>query len=190
MEADALTIDIASIGPSPRRIVANLPYNISTALLTRWLHVIARDGPAALESMTLMFQKEVAARLLAPPRSSDYGRLSVLTQVVCSATRLFDIPPTAFVPPPKVVSTVVRLVPHAALPRMADGAPLDLRALEAVTAAAFGQRRKMLRTSLRAAFADPEATLAACGIAGTLRAEDLGPSSFVAIASEKSPKAL
>ncbi|HEX2886978.1 16S rRNA (adenine(1518)-N(6)/adenine(1519)-N(6))-dimethyltransferase RsmA [Vineibacter terrae] len=176
IEADALTIDLATLGPAPRRIVANLPYNISTALLTRWLH-----AAPALESMTLMFQKEVVDRLIAPPRTKDYGRLSVLTQVVCAVTRLFDIAPSAFVPPPRVVSTVARLVPHAP----AAAPAVDLHALEAVTAAAFGQRRKMLRTSLRAAFPTPEAALAACGIPPTARAEDLEPSQFVALASHK-----
>jgi 16S rRNA (adenine1518-N6/adenine1519-N6)-dimethyltransferase len=171
LQADALAIDIASLGIDPRRIVANLPYNISTALLIRWLH-----AAAALESMTLMFQKEVVDRLLARPRSKDYGRLSVLTQVVCDAARLFDIAPTAFVPAPKVVSTVVRLVPRAV------PVTVNLRALEAVTAAAFGQRRKMLRTSLRAAFREPEVALAACGISGSARAEDLDPQQFVALA--------
>lgn len=175
IEADALAVDIATLGPAPRRIVANLPYNISTALLTRWLHVAP-----ALESMTLMFQKEVVDRLVASPRTKDYGRLSVLTQVVCSASRLFDIAPTAFVPPPKVVSTVVRLVPHAPTTEA-----VDLHALEAVTGAAFGQRRKMLRTSLRAAFPQPEAVLATCGIPGTARAEDLTPAQFIALSRLK-----
>ncbi len=175
IEADALTVDIAALGPPPRRIVANLPYNISTALLIRWLH-----AAPALESMTLMFQKEVVDRLVARPRTKDYGRLSVLTQVVCGASRLFDIAPTAFVPPPKVVSTVARLVPLAPAEQA-----VDLQALELVTAAAFGQRRKMLRTSLRAAFAQPEVALAACGIAETARAEDLTPAQFVALARSK-----
>jgi 16S rRNA (adenine1518-N6/adenine1519-N6)-dimethyltransferase len=186
IEADALHIDVARLGAPPRRIVANLPYNISTALLVRWLHVVARDGPGALESMTLMFQKEVAARLLAAPGSGDYGRLSVLAQVVCLVARQFDIAPSAFVPPPKVVSTVVRLVPREHLPPGPGGAPLDLRVLEAVTAAAFGQRRKMLRTSLRAAFVDPEAALAACGIPATARAEELTPGAFVALGTHAS----
>ncbi len=185
VEADALVVDVASLGPTPRRIVANLPYNISTVLLTRWLHVIARQGPTSLESMTLMFQKEVVDRLVAQPRTKDYGRLSVLTQVVCQVARLFDITPTAFVPPPKVVSTVVRLVPRATLPAAADGAPLDLKTLEAVTAAAFGQRRKMLRTSLRAVFPKPGTVLEGCGISETLRAEELEPSTFVALATFK-----
>ncbi|MCW5746095.1 MAG: 16S rRNA (adenine(1518)-N(6)/adenine(1519)-N(6))-dimethyltransferase RsmA [Alphaproteobacteria bacterium] len=186
IEADALAIDIVELGPAPRRIVANLPYNIATALLTRWLHVISRHGRAALESMTLMFQKEVVDRLLAPPRTKDYGRLSVLTQVLCDGVRLFDIAPTAFVPPPRVVSTVVRLVPRESPLATPSGMALDLPALEAVTAAAFGQRRKMLRTSLRAAFAAPEPVLAACGIPATARAEDLEVAAFVALARHKS----
>lgn len=186
VEADALAVDVLSLGPAPRRIVANLPYNISAPLLVRWLHVIAHHGPGSLDSMVLMFQREVVDRLVAGPRTKDYGRLSVLTQVVCRATRLFDIAPSAFVPPPKVVSTVVRLVPRLPLPAGPDGSPLDLKALEAVTAAAFGQRRKMLRTSLRGAFPDPGAALAACGLSETLRAEDLSPSSFVALSTLQS----
>lgn len=180
IDADALTVDMADLGPPPRRIVANLPYNISTALLIRWLH-----RAEALESMTLMFQKEVVDRLVAVPRSKAYGRLSVMTQVVCKVTRLFDIAPTAFVPPPKVISTVVHLVPHLHLPTAPDGTISNLRSLETVTAAAFGQRRKMLRSSLRAIFQDPEAALASCGIVGTARAEDLPPAAFVSLAALK-----
>jgi 16S rRNA (adenine1518-N6/adenine1519-N6)-dimethyltransferase len=108
-----------------------------------------------------------------------------MTQVVCRVTRLFDIAPAAFVPPPKVISTVVHLVPHAQRPATADGRPIDLRSLEIVTAAAFGQRRKMLRSSLRAAFEDPQAVLEACGIAATARAEDLPPAAFVALAARR-----
>jgi 16S rRNA (adenine1518-N6/adenine1519-N6)-dimethyltransferase len=183
--ADALDIDLATLGPAPRRIVANLPYNISTALLVRWLNQIAVHGPGLVESLTLMFQKEVVDRLVATPRHKDYGRLSVLTQAICGVTRLFDIAPMAFVPPPKVVSTVARLVPHAALPRLAGDRTPGLWALEAVTAAAFGQRRKMLRTSLRAAFSDADAALAACHITGTDRAEDLDIAQFIALARHK-----
>jgi 16S rRNA (adenine1518-N6/adenine1519-N6)-dimethyltransferase len=119
VEADALGVDVASLGPPPRRIVANLPYNVSTALLVRWLH---QAGDIA--DMVLMFQKEVADRLVAAPRRKDYGRLSVLTQHVCTAQRLFDVAPTAFVPPPKIVSTVVRLTPRPASERLADLGPL------------------------------------------------------------------
>lgn len=169
VEADALEIDVASLGPPPRRIVANLPYNVSTALLTRWLH--QADGIA---DMVLMFQKEVADRLASPPRRKDYGRLSVLAQHVCSVQRLFDIAPSAFVPPPKVISTVVRLTPKPADERLAD-----LKPLERVTAGAFGQRRKMLRSALSGVFAHPVAVLEGLGIAPTARAEELPVEDFV-----------
>ena len=170
--ADALEIDPATLGPAPRRIVANLPYNVSTALLVNWLH-----RADALEDMVLMFQKEVVDRLAAAPRSKDYGRLSVLTQHVCTVQRLFDIPAAAFVPPPKVVSSVVRLRPRPAAERL-----VELRPLERVTAAAFGQRRKMLRSSLASAFAEPQAVLERLGLAPTARAEELAVADFVRLA--------
>ena len=169
---DALRIDPATLGPAPRRIVANLPYNVSTVLLVNWLH-----RADALNDMVLMFQKEVADRLAAAPRSKDYGRLSVLTQHVCTVQRLFDIPPSAFVPPPKVISSVVRLRPRPAGERLAD-----LRPLERVTAAAFGQRRKMLRSSLSAVFPDPVPVLERLGLPATARAEELAVESFVRLA--------
>ncbi|WP_421999544.1 16S rRNA (adenine(1518)-N(6)/adenine(1519)-N(6))-dimethyltransferase RsmA [Reyranella sp.] len=172
VEADALSVDLAALGPPPRRIVANLPYNVSTALLVRWLHR-ADD----IADMVLMFQKEVAERLVAVPRTKDYGRLSVLTQHVCSVSRLFDIAPSAFVPPPKVVSTVVRLTP-----RLRDQRAPDLAPLERLTAAAFGQRRKMLRSSLAGAFADPTAVLGGLGLAATARAEELSVADFTRLA--------
>jgi 16S rRNA (adenine1518-N6/adenine1519-N6)-dimethyltransferase len=168
IEADALSVDPEALGPAPRRIVANLPYNISTALLVRWLHVAP-----ALTSMTLMFQKEVAERLVAAPRSKAYGRLSVLAQHVCEVTSLFDIPARAFVPPPKIVSTVVQL-----MPRDEPSTGIALADLERLTAAAFGQRRKMLRSSLRSLLPEPEQVLAAAGIAATARAEELDGASF------------
>jgi 16S rRNA (adenine1518-N6/adenine1519-N6)-dimethyltransferase len=170
---DALDIDPATLGPAPRRIVANLPYNVSTALLVNWLH-----RADALDDMVLMFQKEVVDRLAAAPRTKDYGRLSVLTQHVCTVQRLFDIPASAFVPPPKVVSSVVRLRPRPAAERMAD-----LRPLERVTAAAFGQRRKMLRSSLAAAFPQPQAVLERLGLPPTARAEELAVADFVRLAT-------
>ena len=154
LEADALEVDLTGLGPAPRRIVANLPYNVSTPLLVRWLH-----EADALADMVLMFQKEVVDRLIAAPRTKDYGRLSVLTQHVCEVRRLFDIPASAFVPPPKVVSSVARLVPRPAGERLADLGPL-----ERVTAAAFGQRRKMLRGSLAGLFPDPPAVLIGLGL--------------------------
>ena len=172
LEADALQVEPASLGPAPRRIVANLPYNISTALLVRWLH--AADDVA---DMVLMFQKEVVDRLVASPRSKDYGRLSVLAQHVCEVRRLFDIPASAFVPPPKVVSSVARLTPRPAADRLAD-----LRPLERLTAAAFGQRRKMLRGSLAGLFGDPTAVLTELGLSPTARAEELSVADFVRLA--------
>jgi len=172
VEADALEVDIASLGPPPRRIVANLPYNVSTALLVRWLH-----RADAIVDMVLMFQKEVVDRLAAAPRSKEYGRLSVLTQHVCTVQRLFDVAPTAFVPPPKVVSSVVRLTPRPTDQRLAD-----LQPLERVTAAAFGQRRKMLRSSLSSAFADPVGALGGLELQPTARAEELTVADFVRLA--------
>jgi len=172
VDGDALALDPASLVPAPRKIVANLPYNIATALLLRWL-----PGIAAYESLTLMFQKEVAQRLAASPRSKDYGRLSVMTQFLCEVRALFDIPPRAFVPAPKVISTVVRLVPRAA-PR----GDCRLNDLERVVAAAFGQRRKMLRQSLKPLWPTPEPHLLAAGIAPTARAEELSVEQFCVLA--------
>ena len=172
VEGDALAIDPATLGAAPRRIVANLPYNIATALLLRWL-----DRIGDYESLTLMFQREVAERLVAVPRSPAYGRLSVLTQWLCEARILFDIPPRAFTPPPKVTSSVVRLVPRAT-----PLAPADKATLERVTAAAFGQRRKMLRSSLKSLGVPVETLLAATNIAATARAEELSVAQFCAIA--------
>ena len=172
VEADALEIDPASLVPPPRKIVANLPYNIATPLLLRWL-----DNIAAYQDLTLMFQKEVAQRLAATPRTKEYGRLSVIAQWLCKIEAAFDISPQAFVPAPKVTSTVVRLTPRAE--------PLGncrKDALERVTAAAFGQRRKMLRQSLRSLGADTSAFLAAAGIAPTARAEELSIEDFCALA--------
>jgi 16S rRNA (adenine1518-N6/adenine1519-N6)-dimethyltransferase len=172
IEGDALAIDPAALGPPPRRIVANLPYNISTALLVRWLH--AADEIA---DMVLMFQKEVVDRLAAAPRTKDYGRLSVLAQHVCEVRRLFDVAPSAFVPPPKVTSSVARLTPRPAGQRLADLGPL-----ERITAGAFGQRRKMLRGALSGLFADPSGVLAGLGLSATARAEELSIGDFVRLA--------
>ena len=172
IEADALTVDPATLVAAPRKIVANLPYNIATPLLVGWLGNIA-----AYESLTLMFQKEVALRLAAAPRSKDYGRLAVLTQWLCEVRLLFDVPPQAFVPPPKVTSTVVQLVP-----RPVPFAPCRLRDLERVTAAAFGQRRKMLRSSLKSLATDVAALLVPAGINPTARAEELPVEKFCALA--------
>ncbi len=172
LPGDALEIDAAALGEPPRKIVANLPYNISTALLLLWLEKIQ-----AFESLTLMFQKEVADRLTARPRSKDYGRLSVLTQWLTEIRRLFDVPPRAFTPPPKVTSTVVQLIP-----RPEPLCPADKGCLERITATAFGQRRKMLRQSLRPLGRDVAALLAAAGIPETARAEELSVEQFCALA--------
>ena len=176
---DALEVDLRSLGPAPRRIVANLPYNISTRLLVRWLHDIAAS-PESYDCLTLMFQKEVADRLVAGPGTKTYGRLSVLAQWLCQVRPLFNLPAAAFTPPPKVASTVVQLCPRAQ-PLCAA----DIGRMEQVTAAAFGQRRKMLRQamkSLAGAGGRAEAILAAAGIEGSLRAENLEIEEFCALA--------
>ncbi|MGB8182024.1 MAG: 16S rRNA (adenine(1518)-N(6)/adenine(1519)-N(6))-dimethyltransferase RsmA [Stellaceae bacterium] len=168
---DALAIDPERLVPAPRKIVANLPYNIATPLLIAWLPRIA-----AFVDFTLMFQREVAARLAAVPGTRDYGRLTVLTQWLATVDRLFDIAPKAFVPPPKVTSTVVRVTP-----RPEPQAPCDQRALECVTAAAFGQRRKMLRQSLKS-LGDAAGLLRAAQVEPTARAENLTVAEFCALA--------
>ncbi len=172
LEGDALTTEPAEMAPPPRRIVANLPYNIATPLLLKWLY--AADQ---VEEMILTFQKEVAARLSAKPRSKAYGRLSVITQWRTEVTHLFDIGPKAFVPPPKVASSVVRL-----RPRKEPLAPADITRLGQVTQAAFGQRRKMLRTSLQTLGPEAEALIKAAGIVPTARAEELAVEEFCALA--------
>lgn len=169
---DALEIDPAALAPSPRKIVANLPYNIATPLLLKWMADIG-----SYESLILMFQKEVAQRLTASPRSKDYGRLSIAVQWRATCRPCFDIPPQAFVPAPKVTSTVVQIVP-----RPQPLAACDAGLLERVTAAAFGQRRKMLRQSLRSLGGDTDALIAAAGITPTARAEELSVEEFCAVA--------
>jgi 16S rRNA (adenine1518-N6/adenine1519-N6)-dimethyltransferase len=168
---DALETDLAALVPAPRAIVANLPYNVGTALLVRWL-----AQAAAFESMTLMFQEEVAERIVAPPGTAAYGRLAVLAAFVAEARIVLRVPPAAFTPPPKVRSAVVRLAPRPEQPT-----PSLFRALERVTAAAFGQRRKMLRSALRQ-LGDAPALLAAAGIEPTRRAETLRPAEFARLA--------
>jgi len=172
VEGDARGINVAALAPPPRRIVANLPYNLSTVLLRRWL-----GQAGAFEGLTLMFQKEVADRLVAAPGSKTYGRLSILAQWLCEVRILFEIPAAAFTPPPKVASALVGLRPRA-IPL----APAEIGALERVTGAAFGQRRKMLRSSLRALGGDAAALLAAAGIDPTARAETLTVAELCALA--------
>ncbi len=164
IEADALTVDLADVAGADRlKIVANLPYNVGTALLLRWL-----DQLDSIEGMTLMFQREVADRLTASPRTKSYGRLSVLVQWLCQAERLINLPAKAFVPPPKVASSIIGLTP-----RVEPLGKADKQVLQRVLAAAFGQRRKMLRTSLKSLIPDPLPTLAAADIPETARAEEL-----------------
>lgn len=172
LEADALDIEAHALGDAPRRIVANLPYNVGTKLLVGWL---AR--PEAFESVTVMLQKEVVERIVAPPASEAYGRLAVAAQWRWSPRRLFDVPASAFVPPPRVASAMVRLVP-----RETPLAPAEPAMLERIVAAAFGQRRKMLRSALRALGQDPVPRLAAAGLDGDRRAETLSIEEFCALA--------
>ena len=160
-EADALRLDLADLVPAPRVLAANLPYNVATPLLVGWLR-----QAACWERMTLMFQLEVAERICAAPGAPAFGRLSVLAGWTCQVAMLLRLPPGAFVPPPKVWSAVVGLVPNAGQPP-----PALFRAMERLTAAAFGQRRKMLRGSLRSL--GGEALLSRAGIDPVRRAETL-----------------
>jgi 16S rRNA (adenine1518-N6/adenine1519-N6)-dimethyltransferase len=157
------------------RIVANLPYNIATALLVRCLAI--EPWPPWYDSLVLMFQREVAERIIAAPGSRQYSRLAVLAGWRTEAKIMFDVAPSAFVPPPKVTSSVVRLVPRA------SPLPCSRITLERVTAAAFGQRRKMLRQSLRALGGDSQQILVAAGIDPTARAEEISVEGFVALAN-------
>jgi 16S rRNA (adenine1518-N6/adenine1519-N6)-dimethyltransferase len=166
IEGDALSVDLASLVPAPRQVIANLPYNVASPLLVRWLR-----QAAAFERLTLMFQQEVAERICAEAGAPAYGRLSVLTQWTCDAQIAMRLPPAAFTPPPKVWSAVVSLTPHERQPD-----PSRFARMEALTAAAFGQRRKMLRGSLRKV--GGEALLARAGIAPERRAETLSVAEF------------
>ena len=173
VSADALELDEATVLPPGVRIAANLPYNVGTAILIKWLTI--ERWPPLWASLTLMFQKEVAQRITASSGGEHYGRLSVLAQWRCTAKILFDVNRGAFVPPPSVTSSIVRLEP-----REQPLAPADLCDLEKITAAAFGQRRKMLRQSLKTL--GGEALLAKAGIDPTLRPEDLKIEQFAALA--------
>ena len=183
IEGDALDVSAQTLvekaGGAPVRIVANLPYNIATALLTRWLE--AEPWPPFYDRLILMFQREVAERIVATPENrAAYGRLAVLAGWRTEASILFDVAPAAFTPPPKVISSVVELIPRAR-PEPCDGATLS-----ALTQAAFGQRRKMLRQSLKGFAAarglDLAALLAATGLEPTMRAEAVGVEGFAALA--------
>jgi 16S rRNA (adenine1518-N6/adenine1519-N6)-dimethyltransferase len=177
IEADALRIDErALVGPGPLKICANLPYNISTELLIKWLRANHAPVGRLWDVMALMFQKEVADRILAAPGSKTYGRLSVIAQAASRPRRAFDLPARAFTPPPKVDSSVVVFEPSPA--RLEN-----IAAIERVTQAAFGQRRKMLRSSLKPLFGgDTEAKLGAAGLAGSARAEEATVEAFLKLA--------
>ncbi|RVT84093.1 16S rRNA (adenine(1518)-N(6)/adenine(1519)-N(6))-dimethyltransferase RsmA [Rhodobacteraceae bacterium CCMM004] len=177
---DALRVDAAERLTPPIRIAANLPYNIGTELLTRWLDPPA--WPPFWASATLMFQREVAERIVAAPGSKAYGRLSVLAQWRAVPRIVMELPPEAFTPPPKVRSAVVRIDPLP-VPRF----PADGATLMRITAAAFRQRRKMLRAALKGLSPDIERHLTAAGIAPTDRAERLSVEAFCALARELQP---
>lgn len=177
---DALKTDWRTLaGSGPVKIVANLPYNIATPLLTGWL--TKHPWPPFWSSLTLMFQKEVAHRICADVGDSAYGRLSVISQWRSDPIKMFDVSPKAFTPPPKVTSSIVHITPRAE--------PLvdcDVAVLERVTAAAFGQRRKMLRSSLKALGGDPAALIAQAGLQETMRAEEVDAAGFCKLAKAAS----
>jgi 16S rRNA (adenine1518-N6/adenine1519-N6)-dimethyltransferase len=175
VEGDALEFDATPyLGDGPARVVANLPYNIATALLVSWL--TTEPWPPWYDRLVLMFQREVAERIVASPGGKSYGRLSVLAGWRTRAKILFDIKPQAFVPPPKVTSSLVEFLPRT------SPLPCERALLERVTGAAFGQRRKMLRQSLKTLGTDPLPLIAAAGIEPTARAEDIAIEGFVALA--------
>jgi 16S rRNA (adenine1518-N6/adenine1519-N6)-dimethyltransferase len=175
VSGDALRFDAgAHLKDGRARVIANLPYNIATALLIDWLTI--EPWPPWYDVAVLMFQREVAERIVAKPGSKTYGRLSVLANWRCETKIIFDVAPSAFVPPPKVTSSLVRFIPRAA--------PLacDAQALQRLTEAAFGQRRKMLRQSLKSLGGDTGALLEQAGITPTARAEEIDVAGFVVLA--------
>lgn len=171
INGDALKMIPQDLIEGPIKIVANLPYNVGTALLINWLH-----HSQNIDSMTLMFQKEVALRIVAKPRTKDYGRLSVLCQYLCEVHKAFDLPPGAFSPPPKVTSSVVHLIPKVLTTEQLDLLP----SLGFVTQKAFGQRRKMLRSSLKGIISEDDFAL--ISILPTARAEELTIQNFINLA--------
>lgn len=176
--ADALQLDERQLfGATRVRIAANLPYNIGTALLVKWLTLSV--WPPFWQSLTLMFQREVAERIVAKPDTESYGRLSVLSQWRTRPQILFDVSRSAFVPPPKITSSIVRLEPLAE-----PVAPALLPDLERITAAAFGQRRKMLRQSLKSLAADAEDRIRAAKVAPTARPEQLSVAEFALLSRQ------
>ena len=177
IDGDALAVDLSPhLRGQKAKIVANLPYNIGTPLLVGWLSL--EPWPSWWRSLTLMFQREVAERIVASPEErADYGRLAVLSNWRCETKILFDVPRSAFVPQPKITSSIVQLIPRE------QPEPCDRRLLERVTLAAFGQRRKMLRQSLKAVLSDPAPIIDAAGLDETARAEEIPVSGFVRLAN-------
>ena len=169
---DALKVDFAKLGVKEYSICSNLPYNVGTELLTKWLTKVAQGE--LIKSMTLMFQKEVAQRIVANCGDKQYGRLSVLTSLIADSKILFDVPNTAFVPRPKVQSAVVSIIPNAQKIKSLS----DVNKLEKITAKLFGQRRKMIRGII------PGVDWAKYGLSGTERAEDLQPEMFARLAQD------
>lgn len=174
ISGDAMEMDYRLLADGPTRIIANLPYNIATPLLTGWLTL--DPWPSFFESLTLMFQREVAERICARPGEDPYGRLGVLAGWRTDARIAFNVGRQAFVPPPNVTSAVVHLVPKAV------GDDVTVKDLEHITRAAFGQRRKMVRQSLKAAGVPVEGLLQAAGLRGDERAEELPVAAFLSMA--------
>jgi len=172
IKGDALQQDLRALSEAPRAIIANLPYNIATPLLLNWLQQI-RDNQNSYRSMTLMFQKEVAERITAPQENKAYGRLSVMVQWLCDVHQVFDVPASAFLPPPKVTSSIVHF-----RPKMLDKKNPSFKSVEQITAQAFGQRRKMIRSSLK----NYKNYFESLGLDETLRAENLKISDFINLA--------
>lgn len=172
IEADALEVDLTTLVDGPRVVVANLPYNVATPLLIGWLKQL-RENFDAYDALILMFQKEVAQRIVADVGDKAYGRLSVMANWLCETKKLFDLSPSAFTPPPKVTSSVVRFIP-----RKLDAHAPEFERVEILTAAAFGQRRKMIRSSLK----DYADAIEACGFNSELRAENLSGADYIKLA--------
>ncbi len=175
---DALRIPASTLVPAPRIVASNLPYNVGTELLVQWLLEIVA-APETYQRLVLMFQKEVAERLRAPAGGKQYGRLSVLAQWLCKVQGALHVPAGAFTPPPKVESEVVVITPYSLEERI----PADARALQQITAAAFNQRRKMLRGSLKSLTLETEKLLGEAGIDPTWRAEQVDVAGFCRLAN-------
>lgn len=183
IQGDALHYRLSELTAAPRAVVANLPYNVGTRILSRYLREIHEHGSRTVEAMTLMLQQEVAGRLIAAPGGRAYGRLSVLAQWLCHVDYCLDVPPEAFTPPPRVMSSVVRLVP-----RREPAFAAAFSALEGFLGAAFGQRRKMLRGALKGWTSDPEGVLQSCDIDPRRRAETLQLSEIGRLLAARPPE--